>query len=494
MESLILAVDQGTTNTKCALMGRDGRVFARASRPVPIAFPESGWVEQDALALWQSVIESIGECLSAAPCASIAAIGISNQRESAVVWERRTGQPVGPCITWQCRRTAPFCAELRSRGLDAFIKDRSGLGIDPLFSASKIRWLLDRTGRGEFCAGTVDSWLLWQLTGGAEHATDATNASRTQLLNLREAQWDPELLSIFGIPRECLPAVKPSSAVFGRTVQCGPLAAGIPIASMIGDSHAALFGHAAFEPGSVKATYGTGSSLMTLTDGPVSSSYGLSGTIAWATCEKTSYALEGNITNTGGTVQWAAEFLELKGGADEAAGLAATIEDSAGLYVVPAFAGLGAPYWDPDARGLVYGLTRSSGPPQLARAALESIAFQVRDVFEAMRRDMGRKPPALLADGGASRNDALMQFQADVLDCAVVRSASSDLAMCGAAWLAGLTVGYWTSLDELRSLPREAQRFEPRMSEARRARLIAGWQDAVGRARSREGGASGGTV
>ncbi len=481
---LILAIDQGTTNTKAILLGPAGEVRARAARPLAIAFPQPGWVEQDAGALWASVAEAIDDCLAQVPEARLAAIGVSNQRESVVVWDRRSGRPAGPCVVWQCRRTAPYCEQLRARGLEAWLRERTGLAIDPLFSASKAAWLLARAGSGDFCVGTIDSWLLWNLTGGAVHATDATNASRTQLLNLRRAEWDPELLDLFGIPLRCLPEVRPSSGVFGHTVALGRLPAGVPVASLIGDSHAALFGHAAFRPGAVKATYGTGSSLMTLTEAPVASARGLSSTIAWAREGAVQYALEGNITNTGGAVQWLGEFLRLDDPAREAAELAATVEDSGGVYVVPAFAGRGAPYWDAGARGLIFGLTRGTTAAQVARATVESIAFQVADVFAAMRAEAGTELPEMLADGGASRNDLLMQFQADILGHAVVRSSSADLSARGAGWVAGLGVGYWRSFEELEALPRESDRFEPRLGEDRRRELAAGWQDAVARARS----------
>jgi glycerol kinase len=486
----VLAVDQGTTNTKVLLFDERGDVVARASRPVDIAFPQPGWVEQDAMAIWRSVDEAIDECLEQASGRRPHAVGISNQRESVVVWDRATGRPVGPTIVWQCRRTAPFCQTLRDRGLGATLEERTGLTIDPLFSASKIRWLLDtipdgdrRAERGELCAGTIDSWLLWSLTGGAVHACDATNASRTQLFNLRDAAWDGALLGIFRIPRRLLPDVKPSSGVFGHTISRGHLGS-VPIASAIGDSHAALFGHAAFRPGSVKATYGTGSSLMTPIDTPLSSRHGLSTTVAWALPNKVSYALEGNITVTGGAVDWLGQLLGLTNSASSVADLARSVADSGGVYLVPAFAGLGAPYWDADARGLLCGVTRGTTAAHVARATVESIAYQVRDVFDAMRADAGA-PSALLADGGASRNDTLMQFQADILGCAVERNNSADLSARGAAWLAGLATGVWPSTDALSRLPRTVTRFEPRMAEAERVRLYSGWQDAVSRARTR---------
>jgi glycerol kinase len=316
------------------------------------------------------------------------------------------------------------------------------------------------------------------------HATDASNASRTQLLNLERAAWDEELLRHFGIPEACLPRVLPSTGHFGETSATGPLPAGIAIGSMIGDSHAALFGHAAFEPGSVKATYGTGSSLMTLTNAPVLSRHGLSTTVAWAESDRVRYALEGNITNTGGAVQWLAEFLGIRGGSDEAASLATTVADSAGAYVVPAFAGLGAPHWDASARGLICGLTRGTTAAHVARATIEAIAYQVRDVFEAMRSDSAAALPLLLADGGASRNDLLMQFQADILGCPVARSESVDLSAQGAAWLAGLAIGWWNSTAELENLRSETTRFEPRISSSERAERVAGWTIALERTMS----------
>ena len=491
-DKLILAIDQGTTNTKVLLVDRSGAIRAKASRPLAIAFPQPGWVEQDARALWTSVTEAADECLAQAGDAGIAAVGISNQRESVVIWDRRTGLPAGPCVVWQCRRTVPFCEELRRSGLESDICQRSGLPVDPLFSASKIRWLLGniqdgeaRASAGELCAGTVDSWLLWNLTGGQAHATDASNASRTQLLNLRKCKWDGDLLRMFGIPEACLPRVEASSCFVGTTAGSGMLPPGVPVTSLIGDSHAALFGHAAFGSGAVKATYGTGSSLMMPVDRVVTSRHGLSTTVAWAEPGRIRYALEGNITNTGGAVQWLAGFLGLPGGAGELAVLAASVPDAGGAYLVPAFAGLGAPHWDAGARGLLCGLTRGTTAAHVARATLDSIAYQVHDVFEAMRQDAALPLPALFADGGASRNDGLMQFQADILGAPVIRSSSADLSAIGAAWLAGLAIGYWKSLEELERLPRPTARFEPGMSEARRHELIGGWRDALGRSKSK---------
>jgi glycerol kinase len=493
----ILAIDQGTTNTKVLLFDDESRVVARASRPVSMSFPQPGWVEQDALDLWRSVEAGIRACLADVTLEPDV-VAVTNQRESVLVWERASGRPLGPCITWQCRRTSPFCDELRRRGLHHTIEQKTGLTVDPLFSASKIRWLLDaipngraRAAAGELCAGTVDSWVLWHLTGNnarphgereAPHATDATNGSRTQLYSLAAGDWDDELLAIFEIPRRILPEIRSSSGLFGTTFAVDGLADGVPIAALIGDSHAALFGHGAVEPGMVKATYGTGSSLMTVTGGRAFSPEGLSRTVAWSLPEHTMFALEGNITMTGGAVDWLGRFL---GAADAlaVASLAATVSDAGGVYVVPAFAGLGAPYWDDRARGLISGLTRGTTAAHVARATIESVAYQVRDVFDAMVPDPAGARVTLLADGGASRNDQLMQFQADVLGCPVERSASTDLSAQGAAWLAGLALGIWPSVDALITLPRGVDRFEPSMSQPERADRYAGWIDAVRRAR-----------
>jgi glycerol kinase len=491
----ILAIDQGTTNTKALLVDAAGLVVSRAARPLRQTFPHPGWVEQDAVAIWQSVQEAIDECLQATGEHELAAIAITNQRESVMLWDRRTGQPVGPVVIWQCRRTAPFCEDLRTRGLEKTLRERTGLTIDPLFSASKARWLLDnvegarvKAERGELCLGTMDSWALWNLTGSAVHACDATNASRTQLFDLRRLKWDEELLTLFGIPAAILPEVKASSAVYGASDGTGKLPAGVPIASLIGDSHAALYGQAGFEPGTIKATYGTGSSLMTLTAEPVFSEQGLSTTIAWAIAadsQKISYALEGNISVTGAAVQWFGEFLGLPDPVSEVARLAESANGSEGIYLVPAFVGLGAPYWNEAARGLLSGLTRGTTAAQVARATIESIAYQIRDVFDVMDAASPAGPAglsALLADGGGSSNDALMQFQADILGRPVLRCTSPDVSALGAAYLAGLAVGVWQSEKEIAALPRERERFEPRLSSSEREQLYAGWQQAVKRA------------
>jgi glycerol kinase len=486
---VILAIDQGTTNTKVLLVDAHGIVVAQASRPLTQHYPHPAWVEQDANAIWRSVREAVDECLAAAGDPALAAIAISNQRESTVLWERASGRPLGPVVVWQCRRTAEFCAGLRARNLAPWLAERTGLAIDPLFSASKMRWLLDhaqdgqrRAERGELCVGTIDSWVLWNLTGGAVHACDLTNASRTQLLDIHSRRWSDDLIDLFGVPRAALPDVRPSRAEFGASTAIGRLPAGVPIASLIGDSHAALFGQAGFLPGTVKATYGTGSSLMTPTAGPILSRHGLSTTIAWALGrEDVTYALEGNITVTGAAVQWLAEFLGLSGSA-AVAELAERTGDSGGVYLVPAFVGLGAPYWNDAARGLISGLTRGSTAAQLARATIEAIAYQIRDVFDVMQAEAGVDLGVLLADGGASRNRNLMQFQADIIGRPVLRSASAEASPLGAAYLASLGVGVWQTLDEIAELPRPRERFEPHMLAPERAALHAGWQAAVARA------------
>jgi glycerol kinase len=489
----ILAIDEGTTNAKALAMTADGAIVARASRPVDVTFPRPGWVEQNAEQLWQSVLDAARECIVLAGGHAPAAIGVTNQRESVLVWDRATGRPLGPCITWQCRRTVDICDRLRADGAEPIIVEKTGLTIDPLFSATKARWLLEqipegvaRAANGELCIGTVDSWVVWNLTGGAVHVCDATNASRTQLCDVKAGAWDDQLLEVFGVPLAALPAIRPSSDIAGVTRPHDGIAGEIPIASLIGDSHAALFGHAAFVPGAVKATYGTGSSLMTPTSS-LARAAGLSSAIAWAFPGAVQYALEGNITDTGGAVDWAGRLL----GSDEpdalVASLASTVGDTGGVYLVPAFAGLGAPHWDDRAKGVLCGLTRGAGRAQIARAALESIAYQVRDVFDVMTRAIAATSPTLLADGGASRNDQLMQFQADVLGCPVVRNRSTDLSAVGAAWLAGLATGTWSSLEQLERLPCAIDRFEPRIAASERARLLDGWRDAVARARSRSG-------
>jgi glycerol kinase len=491
----ILAIDQGTTNTKALLVDREGRTVYRASAPLEILQPQPGFVEQDPLALWQSVVQVISACARHAQSerASIAAIAITNQRETAVAWRRAAarssaaGEPVGNAITWQCRRSAPVCDRLRAHA--PTIQSITGLPLDPLLSATKWAWLFDQhpeiraqAARGDLHLGTVDAWLLYNLTAGKVHATDHTNASRTALLSLATLNWDPVLSDLFGIPRAALPAVRPSSGDFGVCAAI-PELAGVPIVAMIGDSHAALVGHGRYEPGTVKATYGTGSSLMMLLADLVTEAKQLARTVAWSTEGGAHFALEGNIAMSGAAVQWVGEFLGLAHPIEDAAALAATVPDAAGLILVPAMVGLGAPYWDSAARGLMTNVERSHTAAHLARAALDAIVFQVADVLEAMEDAAHVKLPVLLADGGATRNDALMQMQADVLGRPVHRSTQEDLSARGAALLGGLVLGWWRSLDELAALPKSVQSFEPRSTQDDREHLRGAWRLAVERAR-----------
>jgi glycerol kinase len=488
-ERVVLAIDQGTTNTKALLVNEAGEIVARASRALTPVYPEPAWVEQGADEIWRSVRECVAEVLETRPDAGPVAIGIANQRESVVGWERETGRPIGPVVIWQCRRTTSLCDALRARGHEPLLRRRTGLTIDPLFSATKMRWLLDRLDRGqeraeagEICLGNTDAWVAWNLTGGV-HVTDTSNASRTQLFGLDATSWDDELLGVFGIPRAALPDLAPSSGVRGGTQALGRLPAGVPLASQIGDSHAALYGQAGFHPGSIKATYGTGSSLMTPTADLVYSERGLSSTVAWSRGGKTTYALEGNILATGAAVQWLGELLGFDEPASGVAELARRVEDTGGVHLVPAFVGLGAPHWDDAARGLISGLTRGTTAAHLARATLASVAHQVQDVFDLMQAEGGHELEVLLADGGATRNDQLMQLQADLLGRPVLRTTSTELSALGAAYLAGLAVGLWTSEEQIASLPRERDRFEPRMPAAERDVLHEGWREAVARAR-----------
>ncbi|MGD0841471.1 MAG: glycerol kinase GlpK [Candidatus Acidiferrales bacterium] len=486
----ILAIDQGTTNTKAVLVDASGRPTFRTSAPVRVTCPKPDWVEQDAREVWDSVQQVVDECLRHCSPARPAAIGISNQRETVVAWERATGNPVAPAIVWQCRRSAAICSQLSKDGWGPLLRERTGLAIDPLFSASKIAWLLDnvsglrkRAEAGEICFGTVDSWLIWNLTGGACHVCDFSNASRTQLLNISTGAWDDELISLFRIPAGALPRLVSSSALIAETAAIGSTPAGIPIASALGDSHAALAGHASFKPGTVKATYGTGSSLMTLVDTPHQRAAGLATTIAWRVGGVTQYAIEGNISMSGAAIQWLGEFLRLPNPVEDVARLAESAGSSDGVYFVPAMIGLGAPYWDSAVRGAVFGLSRTSTTAHLAKAAVEAIAFQVRDVFDAMEREAGCLLPMLHADGGATHNDQLMQFQADMLGRSVMRSICPDLSALGAAWFAGLALGLWRSLEALEKLRFDSQVFVPRMSEIEREQKYSGWKLSVERAR-----------
>jgi glycerol kinase len=488
----ILAIDQGTTNTKALLFDRAGRTLFRASAPVELLQPQPGFVEQDALHLWRSVCRVAEQCASF-PGASIAGIAISNQRETALAWRKSrggmqaAGEPIGNAISWQCRRSAPICDRVHQQS--EIVQTRAGLPLDPLLSATKWSWLLEQRPElraqaeaGEISFGTVDSWLLYNLTGGRVHATDHSNASRTALLSLASLRWDEALLRLFEIPHTVLPEVRSSSSFFGECTTIASLR-GVPVVAMIGDSHSALVGHGRFEPGVVKATYGTGSSLMMLTAALPAATPSLARTIAWSAPAATRYALEGNIAMSGAALQWVGEFLGLPEPAADAAKLARTVPDARGIMLVPAMVGLGAPHWDSAARGLIANLERSHTAAHLARAALDAIAFQVADVLESMEQTAGLELPALLADGGATRNEALMQMQADVIGRCVLRSAEPELSALGAAMLAGLVLGWWDSENELAALTHAIDTFEPHMSASEREHLRHAWRLAVRRAR-----------
>ena len=480
---LVLAIDQGTTNTKALVFEATGRVVASASVPMTVSYPQPGWAEQSPLEIWSQVQRVIADVVGKVG-SDIDALAISNQRETIVVWDAVSGAPIAPAILWQCRRTAERCATLRRAGHAALIEGKTGLGLDPLFPAAKIAWILDNTSGareaangGRLRAGTVDSWLLWNLTGGRVHATDHSNASRTQLFDIEALTWDDELGRIFDVPLGLLPDVRPSDSVFGETLAgATALAAGIPVHAMIGDSHAALYGHGIREAGTVKATYGTGSSLMTPTTSRVQSRHGLSSTIAWSTQSGgIAYALEGNISVSGQAAAFMAELLGISD-VGKLAELAMTVPDANGVHFVPALVGLGAPYWQAEARGLISGLALGTKPAHLARASIEAIAYQVADVFTAMEADAGHSLLQLSADGGATRNDVLMQFQADLVGRAVVRSSLAEVSAAGAAMLAFAAMGKSTI-----AFAATAE-FKPGLDGTTRAGLLAGWHDAVGRA------------
>jgi glycerol kinase len=486
----LLAIDQGTTNSKAVLVDAAGRVIARGAAPLAKRHPAPGWVEQDPAELWHSVVEAIDACLAERPGARVAGIGISNQRESVVAWRAGSGEPLGPCVSWQCRRTAAACAELRAAGHEAEVMARTGLPIDPMFAATKIAWLLadvreqqPQLAEGDVRVGTVDAWLLWNATGGARHACDASNASRTQLFHLAEGRWDEALCELFGVPRTVLPDVLDSDADFGATRGVPGVPDGTPIRALIGDSHAALFGHGVDRPGVVKATYGTGSSLMTPLEAVVAPQHGVTTTVAWSRAGRRTYALEGNILVSAASLPWASELLGLGGDPTALAALAETVPESGGVDFVPALIGLGAPHWDSDALGLVAGLSFRTGRAELARAVMESIALQVADVFEAMRAQAPRPLERLLADGGPSANAWLMAVQADLAGVPVVPSDAPEASALGAAYMAGLALGRWPRLAEVPALDRAADPIEPRLDEAARERRRATWRAAVARAR-----------
>jgi glycerol kinase len=486
----ILALDQGTTSSRAIVFDRDGGIRAVAQQEFRQIFPQPGWVEHDAVEIWATQSGVMHEVLAKAGIGArdIAAIGITNQRETTVVWDRASGKPIANAIVWQDRRTAALCDALREAGKARVIAEKTGLVIDAYFSGTKLEWLLDhvpdareRARRGELAFGTIDSWLIYNLTGGREHVTDASNASRTMLFDIRRGDWDEELIALLDIPPSVLPRVVASSGVCAQTSLDG---VDVPIAGIAGDQQAALFGQACLSPGLAKNTYGTGCFLLMNTGTEaVASRNNLVTTVAWRRGGVLDYALEGSVFIAGAVVQWLRDGLQIIRSAPEIEALARRVDDSGGVYFVPAFAGLGAPHWDPYARGSVFGLTRGTNASHLARAALESIAFQSADVLDAMQKDAGITLSELRVDGGAAANDLLMQFQADVLGVPVVRPQVLETTALGAAYLAGLAVGYWKSDADVIANWRVDRRFEPAMSRERAGELRAGWEKAVARAK-----------
>ncbi len=489
----ILALDQGTTSSRAIVFDRQGAIVAVAQQEFRQIFPRPGWVEHDANEIWatQSQVATAALAQAQLTAGDIAAIGITNQRETTVVWDRATGKPICHAIVWQDRRTAGACDRLKKAGKAALIRRKTGLVVDAYFSGTKLQWILQnipgakaRAARGELAFGTVDAWLVWNLTGGRVHVTDVSNASRTMLFNLKTCDWDDDLLTLFGIPRSILPSVRGSSEVYGETHLLG---AAIPIAGIAGDQQAALFGQVCTKPGMIKNTYGTGCFMLMNTGTKlIASKNNLLTTVAWRIGGRTEYALEGSIFIAGAVVQWLRDGLGLIKTSAEIEALAASVADNGGVYLVPAFAGLGAPHWDQYARGLVAGLTRGTTAAHLARAALEGIAYQVHDVLHAMQADSGIKLRELRVDGGACANNLLMQFQADLLGVPVVRPKIAETTALGAAYLAGLAVGYWKDQTEIAVQWQADRRFGPAMKPAARKKLLAGWNKALVRAQKWE--------
>jgi glycerol kinase len=486
----ILALDQGTTSSRAIVFDHSGSVVSTAQREFRQIFPKPGWVEHDANEIWATQLQTAQEAIAKAgvTAAEIAAIGITNQRETTLLWDRTTGTPVHNAIVWQDRRTAAACDRLKARGLAPVIRRKTGLVVDAYFSGTKLEWLLRnvpgaraKAKAGALAFGTVDSWLVWNLTGGRVHVTDPSNASRTMLFNLRTGDWDEELLRIFGVPRSVLPAVGSSSEVYGETTLFG---GAVPIAGIAGDQQAALFGQACTQPGMVKNTYGTGCfMLMNTGTKPIASRNNLLTTVAWRVGNRTEYALEGSIFIAGAVVQWLRDGLGIIKSSPEVESLAAQVSDTHGVYLVPAFAGLGAPHWDQYARGLVAGITRGTTAAHLARAALEGIAFQVADVLRSMEADARIKLKQLRVDGGACANNLLMQFQSDLLGVPVVRPKVTETTALGAAYLAGLAVGYWKDQKQIAAQWQADRRFLPAMNPPQRKQLVAGWNKALERAK-----------
>ena len=489
----ILAFDQGTTSSRSIVFNHDGQIVATAQQEFEQIYPRPGWVEHDPMAIWSSQSATAADALAKANLGAddIAAVGLTNQRETTVVWDKETGKPVYNAIVWQDRRTADYCAQLKSDGVEPMVSKKTGLRIDPYFAGTKLRWILEnvagarkRAEEGKLLFGTVDSWLLWQLTGRDVHGTDISNASRTLLYNIEKDEWDDELLELLSIPRCMLPEIRSSSEIYGR-VHPKLYPAGALIGGIAGDQHAALFGQACFNPGMAKNTYGTGCFLLMQTgDKPVRSENNLLTTVAWRIGKRTEYALEGSVFIGGAVIQWLRDELELVRDVFELNRLAASVEDSNGLFLVPAFAGLGAPHWDPYARGSAFGMTRGTNRAHFCRAALESIAFQSTDLILAMQRDSGLRLKELRVDGGAANSDPLMQIQADLLQETVLRPSCTETTAMGAAYLAGLAVGFWSSPDAVAQNWLVEQSFEPKRSAKEVQALLTEWNRAVERSKA----------
>ena len=484
----VMALDAGTTSSRCILFDRKGNICSVSQREFEQIYPHPGWVEHNPMDIWSSQIgvaaEAMGK-LGAGP-ENIAAVGITNQRETTIVWDKNTGEPIYHAVVWQSRQTADICRELSESGKEQMIREKTGLLINPYFSATKIKWILEhvdgakeKAKKGELLFGTVDTWLVYRMTGGRVHATDYSNASRTLLYNIYEKKWDDELLALFDIPRSMLPEVKPSSGEFGYT-EGKFFEAAIPIMGIAGDQQAALFGQTCFEPGMAKNTYGTGCfMLMNTGEKPAKSEHGMLTTIAWGIDGKVEYALEGSVFVAGSAIQWIRDGLKMIESAPESEELARTVADSDGVYVVPAFVGLGAPYWKPDAKGAVFGLTRGTTKAHFVRATLDSLAYQSMDIIKSMTLDSGIELQKLKVDGGAVKNNLLMQFQSDILDVAVERPMVSETTALGAAYLAGLAVGFWKNKEELRANYLVDRTFVPQIDEKKRRELVDGWRRAV---------------
>lgn len=489
MEKYILAIDQGTTSTRAILFNKKGEIVHVAQNEFTQIFPQPGWVEHNADEIWGTVLAVMATLLAESQVKpeQIAGIGITNQRETAVVWDKETGNPIYNAIVWQSRQTAEICEELKAKGYDQLFREKTGLLIDAYFSGTKVKWILDNVegaremaDQGKLLFGTIDTWLIWKLSGGRAHVTDYTNASRTLMYNIYELKWDDELLEILGVPKSMLPDVRPSSEVYSKTVDYHFFGYEIPIAGVAGDQQAALFGQACYQQGMVKNTYGTGCfMLMNTGEKAVKSEHGLLTTIAWGLDGKVEYALEGSIFVAGSAIQWLRDGLRMFNDAKESESYASRVESTEGVYMVPAFVGLGTPYWDSEVRGAVFGLTRGTTKEHFIRATLESLAYQTRDVISAMEKDSGIDLKTLRVDGGAVQNNFLMQFQSDILNVPVERPVVSETTALGAAYLAGLAVGYWENQEEIAKQWAVNQKFEPKMEERERDELYTGWKKAI---------------